>query len=175
MNFDALFDSLPSDGWLSRAEAELLWRTVQRDTGPILEVGCYQGRSTVLLAASGRQVHSVDPFDNFNTELSGAEVRRRWTANMESRGIANVTLHVMPVELWSVVPVVTAYLDGDHTARGTIAQLNAALRAGATRIMVHDVNDSGEGKAIKRICLNRLGPWEERVERLAVWSLSSTG
>jgi hypothetical protein len=47
-----------------------------------------------------------------------------------------------------------------------------ALRCHPDYILVHDVNDVGEGKAIRDACLEVLGPWKERVGRLAAWEVS---
>jgi predicted O-methyltransferase YrrM len=41
-------------------EAALLWRAVRETTGDILEIGSRWGGSTILLAASGRKVVTID-------------------------------------------------------------------------------------------------------------------
>lgn len=62
----ALAASIP--GWLTEAQARLLWDTA-RELGPgslLVEIGSHQGRSTVVLgsavAATGGRVVAVDPF-----------------------------------------------------------------------------------------------------------------
>lgn len=170
LSFREVFHDLPGNGWLSEAEAELLWRYAICATGAILEVGCYHGRSTCLLAAFGRPVYSVDPFGNFCTEdLDGAKAEASWHHNVVSRGLTNVTLYRQTIEEWPVQPVGLAYLDGDHSYQGTINQIHKALAAEASVIAIHDVNDSGQGRYIRRAALTLLGPWLERNERLAVW------
>ena len=190
MTFAEVYETIPGDGWLSQDEAELLWDAVGKTLGPILEVGCYRGRSTVLLAGTGRLVYAVDPFAGFSTEdRTGDDTRRAFVANVVGRGIVltgaqgdrlRVTLTNGPkkglvelfpvrVEDWTPRPVGFAYLDGDHTYAGTLAQIDKALACRPTGIGVHDVNDSGGGMAIKRACLERLGQWTRRVQRLAVW------
>ncbi len=188
MDFDALFDSLP-DGWLSKPEAEVLWKWVNLTEGPILEVGCYKGRSTILLAATGRAVCTVDPFNNFDSDdPGGMRIYREFYANVLERGVSiavtgegddgpapsGVTLWRQRIEDWAPRPIGFAYLDGDHTFDGTVAQVRTALACGASVIAAHDVNDRGEGKVVKRACLAHLGPWTERVERLAVWDRRKT-
>jgi hypothetical protein len=64
-----------------------------------------------------------------------------------------------------------AYLDGDHTYQGTYNQIKVAQRCLPSIIAIHDVNDNGGGKMIKEAALSLLGPWNERVERLAVWTI----
>jgi hypothetical protein len=193
MTFDELYESLPADGWLTRPEAALLWEVARTADGPILEVGCYHGRSTCLLAAAGRPVYTVDPFDGFSTEdVDGTKTFRAFMANLRSRGIEPfitggkadpaaayplgqaVTLFPYKIEDWDPLrltprPAGLAYLDGDHTYQGTLNQLAAALLVRARVIAAHDVNDTGDGVEVKRALVEALGLWDERAERLAVW------
>jgi hypothetical protein len=171
MTFDEVWEMLPADGWLSRPEAECLWKWVNLAQGPILEVGVYMGRSTVLLACAGRVVYSVDPFDGFHSDLSGDQIRDRFVANLAHRKITNVFLFREKIEHYVPRRSGLGYLDGDHSYEGTRAQITKALGAGCKIICVHDVNDDGGGKHVKRACLEMLGPWKERVERLAVWEV----
>lgn len=147
-----LFDSLPKEGWLSWEEACLLWSATQLTEGPILEVGCYYGRSTCLLAALGRAVCSVDPFANFDSDdPSGERVKAAWIATVIQRGLDNAFLSHMPIESFqSALVYPFAYLDGDHTYQGTLNQINAAIRLGAERICLHDYEDNGGGREIVR-------------------------
>ncbi len=168
--FEEVYPDLPGTGWLTEGEARLLWDFAGQFEGPVLEVGCYFGRSTVLLANLGRLLLCVDPFDGFTDDHSGVEIRNAWYANIESRGLLNVRQAQCKIEDWLYpLPVGFAYLDGDHTAEGTRAQIEFALDHGAEGIAIHDVNDSGGGLPIKEVALKMLGPWEDRVERLATW------
>ena len=171
--FEEVYATLPGNGWLSEDEARLLWLCCQKTDGAILEVGCYQGRSTVLLASFGRSVYAIDPFAGFNVEdLSGERTFQAFISNMASRGITNVILTRKRIE--DCYPILRskfgfAYLDGDHTYKGTREQVAAALTLNASIIAIHDVNDYGDGLEVKRAAIEMLGPWDERVERLAVW------
>jgi len=190
--FDEVYETLPGDGWLLRSEAECLYRWACAGEGPILEVGCFKGRSTVLLAASGRPVTCVDPFNGFDSDdPTGDKAYEAFRRNLMDRGYwilydrpglmnlsrcgelgsvrKSVHLWMRGVEDWPVSPMTMAYLDGDHTERGTRIQIEKALEAGAKVIAVHDVNDSGAGERIKHVCLKMLGLWKERIDRLAVW------
>ena len=174
-DFSTVYETLPATGWLSKPEALLLWETARACKGPILEVGTYHGRSTVLLASLGRLVYSVDPFDGFDDGKTGDEVQAAFNENINNRGLENVIQYRMLIEQWMqrwhrLCEFV--YLDGNHTHQGTVNQIAAARHVKAKAIAIHDVNDGGEGAEIKRAVLEMLGPWRERVERLATWQLT---
>lgn len=171
VTFEGAYVSIPGDGWLTVEEARLLWKFASQFTGPILEVGCFKGRSTCLLAQLGRPLVCVDPFKGFHTDdPDGSKTRAAWYENVLTK-YTNVLLFEGRIEEWQPVGIDFAYLDGDHTYNGTVCQILAAQTAKAKGIAVHDVNDSGGGTEVKRACLELLGPWDERVERLAVWTI----
>ena len=77
--FDEVFRSLPKDGWLTQAEAKLLWDLALMTDGDILELGTYCGRSAKVLATAisrqpNRRLFCCDPviegFDQVVTLLS---------------------------------------------------------------------------------------------------------
>lgn len=161
-----LYETLP-EGWLSLNETALLhWHALQT-SGPILEVGCYRGRSSVLLASFGRPLYCVDPFDRVDTKDDGPIIEASWRENLKDR--ENVFLFKQPVENFCPTKVGFAYLDGDHSYQGTVNQIIMAFLCSAPVIAIHDVNDSGGGLEVKRAAIEYLGPWHERVERLAIW------
>ncbi len=166
--FDELFETLPTHGWLTKDEGQLLYETAQKASGPILEVGCYHGRSSVLLASLGRIVYCVDPFDGFSTEdPTGAMTRAAWIQNLQPYG--NAMLFVQKIEDWQCRPVGMAYLDGDHTYEGTRHQIAAAQLCGAKSIAIHDVSNSGGGIPISKAAWEMLGRWSDKVGTLGVW------
>lgn len=172
--FDALYETLPSHGWLTAGEAMLLLDEAERTNGPILECGCYHGRSTVLLASLKRLVYAVDPFEGFDSDdPTGDKTHAAFRENLRVRDIHNVVLFRQRIEDWEPKRVGFAYLDGAHDFEGTVAQIVKARQCGAVGICVHDVNDDGGGFEVKRACLEMLGPWVERVERLACWRVRS--
>lgn len=148
--FNEVYEAIPGNGWLSENEAELLWYAVNQEVGPILEVGSYQGRSTVLLAATLRRVYAVDPFDGFDDTNDGEKIFLALRDNLLSRNINNVIIYRKRVEDWKHRPVGFAYLDGDHTFKGTMEQIEIAKSCGAMRICIHDYALSGDGLEIKR-------------------------
>lgn len=172
--FFPVYESLTGDGWLTVDEAFLLWNEAGRTTGDIVEVGCYKGRSSMLLAQTGRILHCVDPWDDsFSSTETGAAVFARFLANIRTTplGGENVRWYRMKVEEWTPVPAGFVYLDGDHTYEGTVRQIEQALLCRPSGVGIHDVNDRGDGALIKRAALTRLGGWNQRVGRLAVWRL----
>jgi|GEM_PF-3679070 len=147
--FEEVFETLPGHGWLTFREAQLLWRIAETTTGPILEVGCYYGRSTVLLAALGRPMYCVDPFDHFDTaDPSGEIIKAAFLDNLATRNIINVQLFCEKIEDWQIRSAGFAYLDGDHTCDGTTNQINAALATGAKTLCIHDYSNTGGGRSV---------------------------
>ncbi len=173
--FEEVYETLPSHGWLSKEEAKLL-HSYLAPSMICLEVGCYHGRSTTLLASFTQEVHCLDPFAGFSSEdPDGSKTLQAFVDNLRERGLRDkVTLHKCRLESWAWDSKKRddfdlAYLDGDHTVEGTKRQILMAVVLGCDWIFVHDVNDTGEGAAIKEVALRMLGPWTERVGRLAVW------
>lgn len=166
MNLD--LSKLPP-GWLTDEEAILLFKYAEVCQGDILEVGCYKGRSTVVLAQTGRKIFSVDPFKNFaKADMSGKEIERCFREN--TAHLSSIELFVGSIEDWQTRSVGFAYLDGDHTYQGTISQIRIAKACSPQFIALHDVNDKGGGLQVKKACLELLGDWLERVGRLAVFN-----
>ena len=169
-DFETVYTQLPTDGWLTKREAELLFSFALGTTGDILEIGGYLGRSTVLLAHLGRQVYTVDSFTGFaKWDPSGDKIERRFRDNVAP--YENVTLYRQRIEDWEPRPCGFCYLDGEHSYIGTMAQIQVALKCQPTRVAAHDVNDKGGGLNVRRACLEVFGHWLKRVGRLAVWQL----
>ena len=152
MTFEEALASTPHRGWLKEDEARLLWdRVNQSPRGTVLEVGSYYGRSTVLLAHTGHRIYVVDPFVGFDTcDMSGEDAYKGLIENLMKRGLYNVTIFKQKIEEWSILPVVFAYLDGDHTFEGTVAQIKIAIEAGAKRMCIHDYERAGDGLEVVR-------------------------
>lgn len=165
------FQKLTSHGWLTWEEGLLLIAWAETTCGPIVEIGCYQGRSAMLLARLGRRLICVDPWDDhFSSDFTGDYILAKFLENMASVK-ATVAAVRCRVEDWTPLPAEFVYLDGDHTYAGTKAQIEKAKACGPKVIAMHDVNDSGEGSLIKKAAIELLGPWDERLGKLAVWKL----
>ncbi len=177
--FRRVWNRLPQ-GWLSLEEALLLTAAAQVATrsNPLIEVGSYYGRASVLLAESASNmdlsVYCIDPWEDcgdfrYGPNVTGEEVYQAFLEN--TKGYPKVYHKRMRVEDWHPIPADFVYLDGDHSYKGTLAQCQKALECRPYTIAAHDVNDTGGGMEVKRAVLEVLGPWSERVEKLAVWRL----
>jgi hypothetical protein len=123
-------------GWLTRPEAELLWRTAAgRD---VLELGTASGRSTVCLAQSAGRVVSVDRAD----QSEAAEWVRRYglTDRVEFRrgDVADACRHL--TGRFDLVFIDTLH-DAASVARD-IAAVRPLLAPGG-RLAFHDYPDPG--------------------------------
>lgn len=182
--YDA-FMRCPGDGWLDWDEALLLACYAEATRGPIVEVGSYMGRSACLLAQleqdvfydpewrrERRPVYCIDPWtDGFHSSLRGEEVYARFLENLERVPGHRVTPIRLRVEEVVPIPAGLVYLDGDHTYEGTRAQASFALDCGPKYIAAHDVGDTGASAKIALALTTVLGPWREKVNRLAVWEV----
>lgn len=164
--FNSLFETLPQ-GWLTKPEAELLWSAGLNSQGPILEVGSYRGRSTVLLHGLYRPVYAVDPFTDFDSTTHGDEILATLQENLRERNIVNVQIFRQRIEDWKVRPCGFAYLDGDHTYIGTLAQLDICKQCGVQRFCIHDYATSGGGLNVKQALEARKVNIIKIVERMA--------
>lgn len=169
MRVEEIYQKLP-DGWLSIEEAELLWNYARETSGDILEIGCYLGRSAVLLAHLDRNVHCVDPFKGFDTgDPSGGSIYQKFIEN--TRGHKNIVLHKLPIEEFIPGKVGFVYCDGDHSYWGTVRQIRKAIQCSPDYIAVDDCNDDGDGFWVKYAATELLGEWVERVGKLAIFKL----
>lgn len=188
MDFDTIYAALPERGWLSRDEALLLFETAAATTGPMLEIGCFHGRSTCLLASFSRPMNCVDPFVGgiVDDDPTGEVAYQAFMANLtawgrpphvvgsQDRRCATVApsrllLFPQPAESWWPRPCGFAYLDGDHSYEGTREQVLKALFCFPSAIAAHDVTDEGFGADVTRACVELLGDPTARASRMAVW------
>jgi hypothetical protein len=110
-------------GWLTEAQAELLWDTAGQlpRTPLVVEIGSHQGRSTIMLAAavggsSGRVV-AVDPFVDGRL-FGGSSTRTIFEQNLASTGLTK-TVELLPEYSTRALPGWTRkidclYIDGKH-------------------------------------------------------------
>jgi predicted O-methyltransferase YrrM len=129
---------LDVEGWLSLDEAHFLFELAEVANGPIVEIGCYRGRSSIALACgasanvSSPKVFSIDPHEVFEGELGGRfgpDDRPAYYRNLVASGFAaKVSLINLPstkvASIWDQ-PVGLLFVDGDHRYEAVRQDLEA--------------------------------------------------
>lgn len=158
MAFDQVLEQVADiAGWMTDAQARLLWESARalRPGEQVVEIGSFQGRSTIVLAQAapaGTPVTAIDPHagnDRGPQEISGMEVEAEtdsqiFLANLERAGVAD---RVTYLRRWSQEalaevdgPVELLYIDGAHRygpARQDIVSWGAKVPPGGT-LLIHD-------------------------------------
>jgi predicted O-methyltransferase YrrM len=134
----------PIPGWLTRAQALVLWESAARADDLVVEIGSHQGRSTIVLAATGRRVVAIDPFVD-GRMFGGAATRDKFTMNVNAAGvevelIAEPSTAVRP--RWRE-PIDVLYIDGKHDYWTVSDDLRWAshVRPGGA-VLIHDAFSS---------------------------------
>jgi predicted O-methyltransferase YrrM len=106
-------------GWLSKREADLLYAAAKRTPadGHIVEVGSFRGRSTTLLAHTGREVTAIDPLCLGTVDADGYTI----TADDQAALAALVDrfdnldwLRCEACDTRLYKPIDLLYIDGNH-------------------------------------------------------------
>ncbi len=131
-------------GFLSPAEAQLLYQLASEVpvNGVIVEIGSFQGKSTVCLGLgakqNGAQVYAIDPHESCQVNEAthyGMENHEMLLTNLVLQGVASVVRVIaMPSASiadvwWTNVPVDLLWIDGSH-------EYNAVWSGG--KIALHD-------------------------------------
>jgi predicted O-methyltransferase YrrM len=134
-------------GWLRREDILKLYELAYFSPGPILEIGCYHGKSTVVMAraladrATAVPLVSVD-VDPVALRAAGQATRDHDLADrvLFVRGSVRACARAIP----DLRPMMV-FLDGDHSLRGVrrdLAVLRRAVPDGAV-LLFHDYHDAG--------------------------------
>lgn len=152
----AMVQSIP--GWLRPEDASIVYDLARAADGPILEIGTYRGKSTILTASAvkdggGSQlVYSVD-VDGGGQRSAAVEARSRGL----EQGILFVhgTLAAFYRAYPHLSPSLT-FVDGDHSSDGVrrdLAVLEQLVPAGGA-LLFHDYADPrNEDEAHADICV----------------------
>ena len=158
MGFETtLRDIAGVNGWLSDEQALRLWTRAQSLTPParIVEIGSFQGRSTIVLARAateGVEIIAIDPHagnDRGPQEIEGyaeqaADDNVRFEENLTRAGVRERVRHVRKMshdahgDVGGAIDLL--YIDGAHRyrpARDDIVQWGARVVAGGT-MLIHD-------------------------------------
>jgi predicted O-methyltransferase YrrM len=184
------------EGWMTRAQGETLYAAAERcrPGGRIVEIGSFQGRSTIVLASAapdGAVVYAIDPHagnDRGPQEIAGYENAANadhiaFNANLAAAGVADRVKHLRMFsdaalsELPGVIDVL--YVDGAHRyapARADIRDWGARVADGGT-LLIHDSFSSiGVTLAILReLLLSRRWQYVGRSRSLTTYRANGTG
>jgi hypothetical protein len=156
--FESVFTSLADvNGWMTKDQAHRLWdRASTLTTGQrVVEIGSFQGRSTVVLASAapaGVDIFAIDPHggnDRGPQEISGFEAQAeddnvRFNENLTNAGVHDRVTHLRKFSDAALADVPgdvdLLYVDGAHRfmpATNDIRQWGAKVPAGG-RLLIHD-------------------------------------
>jgi hypothetical protein len=160
--FDAVWSGAEQvEGWLTRAQAQRLWRAAagMREGGRLVEIGSFRGRSAIVLASAapeGSAVVCIDPHlgsDRGPQELRpdhalGEDDHAAFRANLARAGVAGLVHHVRKRSeaAHGAVPgaIDVLFVDGAHRygpARADLRDWGAKVTPGG-RLLVHDAFSS---------------------------------
>src|SRR4051794_145168 len=144
-------------GWMTRSQARALYDAAKEcpPGGRIVEIGSFQGRSTIVLASAapeGAVVFAIDPHagnDRGPQEISGFEAaaaddHATFLANLEAAGVSERVTHLRMFsdaalsEIDGQIDVL--YVDGAHRyapARADIRSWGRRVKPGGT-LLIHD-------------------------------------
>lgn len=171
-------DGLPATvheihGFLSGPEAELLYRlaTEVKPDGHIVEIGSFQGRSTVCLGLGAKQagakVWAIDPHEDtyVNDETHyGMENYAALLKNLVDFEVADVvrviTLPSMKVITSWHKPIQLLWIDGSHEYADVFADLACWSERVTGKIVTHDSSGHFPGvtRALDEFCA--YGKWK---------------
>ncbi len=111
-----------------------LVRQVEDIPGRIVELGSWEGRSTLAITdATSRPVHAVDTWRGARSDpyqrqqVKTRDVFAQWRANLDGRNVAPYRMDWRRYMLTSSSPVALVFIDADHTYNDVSAQITAFL------------------------------------------------
>jgi MMP 1-O-methyltransferase len=161
------------EGWFGPAEGRLLYRhaAAADPAGRIVEIGSWQGRSTIWLAAGakagrGARVVAIDPHRGTSLRQEGETTEEALRANLARAGVNDqvdvvVATSEEAAQGWSE-PVSFLWIDGDHSYRGARRDLElweSHLLPGAT-VAFHDTFVFPDVERVVRELLVRSGRYD---------------
>jgi predicted O-methyltransferase YrrM len=147
--FDAIWQRARTiPGWLTQAQALVLWQAAGATDGIVVEIGSHQGRSTIVLAAARRaaaaraHVVAIDPFVD-GPMFGGAATRDKFLANVADADVELIAERSTAVRPHWTEPIGLLYIDGKHdywTVRDDLRWCEHVQAGGV--VLVHDAFSS---------------------------------
>jgi predicted O-methyltransferase YrrM len=187
-------------GWLSRREALALYRLAKDGpgAGAVVEVGSWQGRSTVFLAAgqrdrggvTGQPIVAVDTFEGSDTMQAGGinsdpaaidpvtgrvDTEPIFRRNVKACGLsswvqARRARSVDAAAAWRDGTIRLIFIDGDHELEAVRADVDAwePHLAPGARIAFHDFGEEGPTRVVQALLGSARYRLIERADSLVV-------
>jgi predicted O-methyltransferase YrrM len=197
VSFDAAWAAVAGvDGWMTHGQGRALYEAAAAcpPGGRIVEIGSFQGRSTIVLALAapdGVEIVAIDPHagnDRGPQEIDGyreaaTDDHAKFEANLTAAGVRDRVSHVRQFSerAHEMVDgeIDVLYIDGAHRygpARSDIEEWGARVKPGG-RLLIHDSFSSiGVTAAILReLLLSGDFRYVTRSRSLAIYEASSDG
>lgn len=151
--------------WSCSVLADLV-REVADVPGRLVEVGSWEGRSTIAMAnATSREIHAVDTWAGSPGEISAAlagerDVHATWRANIDEATTGNVVEHRMDWRKYATEdgsPVALLFIDAEHTYDEVADNITAFLPLMSPGGII--CGDDMHHPPIKRAVVETLGTW----------------
>ena len=132
-------EALGVAGYTDRGKLELLYnlcRETGQIEGDVLEIGSAYGRSTIVLASSGRKIWSIDPHtgEDYGDRKIGGDSYVGFVGNLRKHGISDrvVALRATTESAAALIPseivFSLVYIDGLHTAEAVKIDLDFSFK-----------------------------------------------
>lgn len=112
-------------GWLSDDEAVSLYKLTKASSrkGVIVEIGSWQGKSTIWLAKSGNKVYAIDPHIGAPEQIEqyghNIQTLEKFKSNINKAGISEMVAPIVETseeafKSWRGEPISFLFIDGSH-------------------------------------------------------------
>lgn len=158
-------------GWLTEKEAECLKRYAKEKV--CLEIGAFEGKSTVAMAQVAKKVYSVDPFSANDAGVAQENHRTTLISYLYNTSpftniVAMIGYSYDVLPLLKMRNIEMVFVDGNHSFDACLKDL--AMCSGVPYILCHDWKEDGfeVDKAVQFFCENHHYVIEMEIDHLVV-------